>query len=58
MEEMISVRELCRALSESVSQKTHDEVLDVINSCTKYTVDEEVFTALNILKRYFNMPED
>ena len=56
--EMVSVRDLCKALSESVSQKTHDEVLDVINSCTKYDVNEEIFDALNVLKRYFNAPED
>lgn len=56
--EMISVRDLCRALGESVSQKTHDEVMDIINSCTKYDVNEEIFDALNILKRYFNAPED
>lgn len=40
--EVISVDELCELLGKNVSQKVHDEVLQLIRSCKVYNLDGEV----------------
>ena len=39
--EVISIDELCELLGKNVSQKVHDEVLQLIRSCEVYELRDE-----------------
>ena len=53
--QMISVAEFCELLGQSLSSgEAYDTVLDVVQGCTKYEMDDEVMGAINMLREYFN----
>ena len=51
--EVIFVDEFLKLLSESVSQKTHDEVVPLVHACHKVDIDGQLLNAVEAIRRYF-----
>ena len=51
--EVIFVDEFLKLLGESVSQKTHDEIVPLVNACHKVDIDGELLSAVEFIRRYF-----
>ena len=53
---VISVNEFFSVLGETVSttSPSYGKIIEVINGCTQYEIDEDLVDAMEALKRYFN----
>ena len=51
--EVIFVDEFLKLLGESVSQKTHDEIVPLVHACHKVDIDGELLSAVEAIRRYF-----